>query len=106
MFTKATCIVFHSCNHKCHNQIGVSSNIEVSHSSIQIPLFFSNYYCQPPDHMSNVVVANGVIEVMADSLQSDIGNIELINAVLPVIAYFSLSGIDSIVKFYLAQCFY
>ena len=47
--------------------------------------------------MSNVVVANGVIEVMADSLQSDIGNIELINAVLPVIAYFSLSGIDSIV---------
>ncbi len=46
--------------------------------------------------MSNVVVANGVIEVMADSARSDIGNVELINAVLPVIAYFSLSGIDSI----------
>ena len=45
------------------------------------------------DHVSSIVVASGIVEVMVNALQSsNLVNTELINAILPVFAYLSTSG--------------
>ena len=47
------------------------------------------------DHVSTIVVASGIIEIIVNALQSsNLVNMELINAVLPVFAYISTSGIE------------
>lgn len=51
-----------------------------------------NLFVYHADHVSNIVVQNGVIDVMATALQSHLANVELVNAILPVFSYLSLSG--------------